>query len=118
MQTIEHLKQQRETLLQLADQLQYQIENHPEEIPAKPKIKIELGDFTFYKGHAYFITKDYSDYSGNKAVGVRFNYNYEGVNKFSWIDLIHCDEFAIFTYTEANIKIIPRQDCDLSALGL
>lgn len=114
MQTIEQLKQQREALLQLADQIYAQIQEE-ERKQEKPKVKIGLGDFAFYKGHAYFITKDYL---AGEAVGVRFNYNYEGENKFSWIDLIHCNEFAEFDITEDDIEIIQRQDCDLSALVL
>lgn len=114
MSNIQQLKQQRETLLQLADQVYAQIQEL-ERKEEKPKVKIGPGDFAFYDGHAYFITKDYYF---DEVAGVRFDYNAEGVNKFSWIAPIHCNEFAKFAHLEDSIKIIPRQDCDLSALGL
>lgn len=115
MQTIEQLKQQRETLLQLAYQVYAQIQEK-ERKQEKPKVKIELGDFAFYKDHAYFITKDF--FKGN-PVGVRFAYGDNSKNTFSWIELDYEEtSFAKFTHSQSEIKIIPRQDCDLSALGL
>lgn len=121
MQTIEQLKQQRETLLQLADQVYAQIQEE-ERKQEKPKVKIEPGDFVFYNNYAYYIIPkpDEKFLTNDKFIGIRFNYFGDDVNDFSWIETSSSssDEFAKFNFNYEKIEKFSRQDCDLSALGL
>ena len=119
MQTIEQLKQQRETLLQLADQVYAQIQEE-ERKQEKPKVKIELGDFAFHEGHAYLIVQNTHFGTVDKFVGFRFAFHNYGKNKVSWLELSddRVEGFAKFNISENLVLKYSREDCDLSALGL
>ena len=99
-----------------------ELENQIQELKAQvenktSKVKIEVGDFAFYAGHAYMIIEDHNNtFYGNKFVGIRFNFNNYGRNKISWIELTSASGFSKFGSGKTHETYIPK-DCDLSAFG-
>lgn len=107
----ENIKAKIQELENQIQELKLQVENETS------KVKIEVGDFAFYSGHAYMIIENHDNtFHGNKFVGIRFNFNNTGRNEISWIGLISASGFSKFGFGKTH-EIHKPEDCDLSAFG-